>query len=367
MKFSNFAIIFMGIALCLSIVVFLNVDITQKVNTENVEYANKLTSAVWDAAKTMKRENLETYGHIWHNRNDLNETMDVFYNSLVYSFNWDTQGRLSEMALYTPVVCLIDEDGYYISHNVVFDETGVVSIPDSANERYGLTGLNTWTKTYGGVILQFYLSDRVTVYARDGKEYSGNRYDVYDELCRAYPGGYEPTYLAFIVNDPAYNKEKNELIIREINSQCEYYINNHNIIGDDYEMKYTFEMPEISGEEWMRLLEHPTVISFLQGYTSAADNRLLNVYALAGGEITVNYHYFIEAGTNTYHCIEAEPGVQRHTVRVPVTNVATGETIYTEYVTYTYHGSPITAIYSSQTECAQQGAYPCECVYNWNL
>lgn len=366
MKFSNFILVFLAIGLCFGFIAFINIDLTKKINMQNTEYANKLTSACYDAAQTMDTENVEKFGRVWNDESDLNDTLDVFYNSLVYSFNWDTAGRVNEMALYTPVVCLVDIDGYYISHNVVFDKTGMVTISSDAEKRNGLTSLNTWTKNYGGVILRYYLNDNVEVYCTDGARYFGNRKEIYALLCEKYPGGAEVSNLAFIANDDEFNSNKNELIVREINKQCEYYINKHNVIGDSYENQYQFEMPEVAGEDWNRLLQNPTVISFLQGYSSQADNRYLNVYALGGGELTLNYHYFIDG--DEYHCVEAETGVTKSTRSVTTDYEADGVTkhITTNYVVYEFNGHEIDAIYNTQTECAKRGATPHRCVIEWN-
>ncbi len=366
MKFSDYTLIFMGIAICFCTISFINVDLTQKAAAKNVEYANKLTLACYDAAQTMNSENIERYGRVWNSEDDLNDTLSVFYNSLVYSFDWDNAGRVNEMALYTPVVCFIDIDGYYISHNVVFDTSGMVEIPSDAEKRNGLTTLNTWTKSYGGVLLRFYLSDYVEVYALDGTKFSGNRNDVYDKICEDLPGGTEVTNLSFITDDEEFNSQKNELIVREINKQCEYYINNHNVIGNNSLSKYTFEMPEVEGEDWSRLLESPTVISFLQGYSTVSDNRTLNVYALAGGELVENCHYFIKG--DEYHCIESDPDVVKvvNIVTTPYEAEGTIKTVETEYVVYKYGGEEIDTIYNTQTECAMRGATPHECVYDWN-
>lgn len=365
MRFSNFVLMFMGIGLCLAVIIFINVDITQRVNTENIEYANKLSSACFDAARTMNTENIEKYGKVWNDFDDLESTLEVFYNSLVYSFNWDNAGRVDEMALYTPVVCLIDIDGYYISHNVVFDATGLVSIPNDAIFRNALTSINAWSKSFGGVVVRFFLNDKVEVYWLDGIKYEGNRKDVYEALLEEYPSALELSRVAFLSDDTLFYQIKNECIVREINKTCEYYINRHNVVGDNYEMKYTFEMPEIAGEDWSRLLVNPTVISFLQGYSEKADNKLLNVYALSGGELVKNYHYFIE--NDTYHCIEADPDVHQAERVVTTTYDSEGITkiFRTTYIEYTYHGQVIDRVYNTQTECAKRGALPCTCVYSF--
>lgn len=367
MKLSNYIMIFLTIGLCLALIPFVNIDITSIANERNIAYSNKLTSACYDAAQTMKTDNIEKYGCIWNDEDDLCDTLDVFYNSLVYSFNWDTMGRVDEMALYTPVVCLIDVNGYYISHNVVFDTTGMVQIPSDAEKRNGLTALNTWSKTYSGVIMRYFLNDNVEIYTLAGKKYSGNRKEVYKLLQEELPGSTEEAALAFIINDDEFSSEKNSVIIQEINKQCEYYINRHNIIGDNYEMQYTFEMPEVAGEDWSRLVENPTIISFLQGYSTQTSNNMLNIYALGGGELVSNYHYFIDSNDD-YHCLEAEPGVVKtyrsETVTYEEDGVTKTKTV--EHVVYEYNGMEIEVLYPNQTECAKRGALPHKCVYDWN-
>ena len=317
-----------------------------------------------DASSTMNSENIEKFGCVWNDEDDLNDTLTVFYNSLIYSFNWDNAGRVDEMALFTPVVCLVDINGYYISHNVVFDTSGMVSIPSDAEKRNGLTTLNTWTENLGNVILRYYLNNYVEVYTDAGKTYSGDRKDVYKEILKKEP--VRAPQISFITNDDEFLKRKNELIIRELNRQCEYYINRHNVIGDNYENQYTFEMPEVAGEDWSRLVERPTVISFLQGYSSSADNRTLNIYALSGGELVENYHYFIVG--DEYHCIESDPEVLETTRTETISYDSAGstQTRTITYVVYTYRGTEIDTVYNTQSECAKRGATPHKCVYEWS-
>ena len=108
------------------------------------------------------------------------------------------------------------------------------------------------------------------------------------------------------------------------------------------------------------------MISFLQGYSSKADNRYLNIYALGGGELVKNYHYFIDG--DEYHCVESDPDVTKVVTPVTSTYETKGVTkvVTTEYVVYTYHGNPIDKIYTRQSDCAKRGATPHNCVYEWN-
>ena len=365
---------------CFCVISFANIDITQKANTQNVQYANKLTSAGYDAAQSMKVSNLEATGQVWINTDDLNNTLDTFYTSLSYSFDKDTSN--ADLAIYTPVVCLIDTNGYYISHNVVFDKNSSVSESDTADNRNGLTQINTWTEKYGAYVLRYYLGDRVDVVTGDNNVFTGNRFDVYHLM---QDKGYDIDALAILndstgindngttdsklINDNEFEQAKRNVIVQSIQKQCEYYINQHNVIGDDYEMKYSYEMPEISGEDWNRLLQHPTVISFLQGYSTHTDNRLLNVYSLAAGELVPNNHYFIDDSNPDnliYHCIETNEDLHKEKkINDPVVTETEGikKTVTTIEEVYTYNGKEIDTLYNTQTACAQQGARPGKDIY----
>jgi hypothetical protein len=359
---------FICIALCFSFTSFISVDITRKANIENSRAADRLSSACMDASGTMNTGNIERYGCVWNDEKDLTDTLNMFYTSLVHAFYLEPAGREDEMVLFTPVVCLVDINGFYISHNVVFDKTGMVSISSQAEKRNGLTTLNTWTENVGSMVLRYYLNDYVEVYTNAGKTYSGDRKEVYIEILEKEHS--RAAEVDFIVDDDRFNERKNQVIIGSINKQCEYYINRHNVIGDSHINKYKFNMPEIKGEEWARLLENPTIISFLQGYSSKADNRPLNVYAFAGGELVQNYHYFIvdDGHGGEYHCIESDPDVVETTKTETISYESGGKTKTktTTYVVYTYDGTVIDTIYNSQAECAKRGATPHKCVYEWS-
>ena len=369
MKLSNFVLLFMGIAICFMIVLFLSIDITSKKNVENIEFSNKLTSACYDAAQSMHNKNIEKFGCVWHNESELEDTLNTFYSSLAYSLNWDTAGRNNEIALYTPMVVLIDINGYYISHNIVFDESGMVAMSEEgkANSDYknGISGLNTWSEMSEDKIVRYFLNDDVEVYMTDGTAYRGNRKDVYQIIRDHNPTA---TGIDYLIDDDEYNERKNNLIIREINKQCEYYLNRHNLLSDNhYELQYSFEMPEVSGEQWNRMLQNPTVISFLQGYTSTTDNKILNLYALAAGELVDNYHYFID-GSGMYHNIESEMLAGNCSTVLherEVENLVNGFKTREVYREYLYRGVTIEDIYYTQTDCARKGAMPHDCVFEW--
>lgn len=307
MKISNYVIVFLSIALCFASVIFINIDITTTINRQNTEYSKILANACYDAAHTMNSGNIDQYGCVWKDSKDIDKTLDIFFTSLAYSFFDVKEPAKDEMSLYSPVVCLVDMDGFYISYNVSFDDT-ISLVSDNPNDKklYGVTPINTWSKTYGTVLVRFYLSDDVELYTNSGITYYGNREDVYNEITAESFA----TSVEFLKDKDSFNDEKNSVIVQKINNQCQYYINNHNMLGDRYEAKYVFSMPELAGDDWARVVQTPTILAFLQGYSTNTDKKLLNVYSLGGGELVRNYHYFVitEGGNKYMHCLESELG-----------------------------------------------------------
>ena len=376
----------MGLLLVFFTYRFISIDDVARKNVENTEYTNKLTSACYDAAQSMQEKNIEEYGCVWHNEQDIENTLNVFYSSLAYSLNREGAGRsqIDEIALYTPMVVLIDVNGYYVSHNIVFDESGMVEMDPIEKERIsskrGITGLNTWSEDLGGdKKIRYFLNDDVEVYLNTGRVYRGDRFDVYQRMENDNGTDPVPGDLGFIIDQPVgddrkFNERKNQFITKEINAACDYYLNRHNIIGSYDDLQYSFELPDIPGEQWARMIQNPTVISFLQGYSTTVAGKLINTYALAAGELIKNYHYFITKTTGSegeimqYHCFESEQeagNCEIVTTTRSVKNEITGKEVEETIKEYLYLGEPIDEIYFTQTECAQKGASPHVCVYEW--
>ena len=141
-------------------------------------------------------------------------------------------------------------------------------------------------------------------------------------------------------------------------------------------------MPEISGEDWSRLLQNPTVISFLQGRSVAQKNKIINIYSLSGGELMQKYHYFIDEN-DYYHCLEGKCLDSAGNNRIE--KKAITKTV--SYKDYTDHGKPapidkerettvyvntfdgkiINTIYPSMEECSKvKPCQACKCVYDLN-
>ena len=424
MKLTDYLIVFMGIFLSMALVVFFGINMYTKAGTTNIQYANALTSACYDASGTIKQE-LNSDG-VWDAVSDRERTLKTFYNTLEFCFNTEFTANADDTHRYTPVVCLIDNNGYYISYNSTFDDYGNVYINGEKAASYNtnssdihhkayyesmtISPINTWTKQYGKYTVRFFLNDIIEIRDDEGNYYKDKKDDLLKILEQAAIAGnnelktslesikvdadekvYEVTTLGdlfkgnYINNDistPMYDAEKNKVIVNCINSEVEYYINHQNIMAQNNEIPYEFTMPEIAGEDWHRLLSNPTVISFLQGRQASTGREFANVYSLAGGELIKDNSYYITTdadGVKRYHYIKADncqytPRIKR--VTVTSDKFAGGKTessalnystdVYEYYDNTTGEYIEIKNTYATMEECAELGAEPCICAVNHN-
>lgn len=341
MKIHNVVIFLLSIMLA----VFIFCDyISQKPITyarKNIEYASILSSACYDAAKTIFFD-ASGEGTVWKDAGKIDETLRVFYTSLASAFHKTNKPFMETIAETTPFVILIDTDGFYLGVNACFDEYGNYIVPEDTEKVNSVTTLNTWTESYSGNIVRFFLTDRIEITLSDCQFVQGTRQDVYEYLTDMD----KITGLEFLGNEDLFNEAKVAAITSRIENTINYILNTQTVNVDSYNTGYNVTLPQLTGEDWSRMIKNPTVISFLQGKQEItkqlfAGTRMLNVYAYAAGELTSFYPYFIV--DNTYRCTR---------------NGLTVETSEDGTVLYTYKEIPVTKLYMSIKECAEAGAVP---------
>lgn len=302
-------------------------------NRANIEYANILTAACHDAAKTIV---IGKDGTVWGEEGTVEDTLSVFYNSLSSAFHTISTPMEDSMAEKTPFVILVDFDGFYLSVNACFDEYGNYIVPDDPKQVNSITTLNTWTDSFDGKIVRFYLTDKVEVTLPDYRFFEGDRRDVYTALSEIG----ETSGLEFLNDEEQFGAARISTITGRIEDTINYILNTQTVNVDSYNTGYNVTLPELTGEVWSRMLKNPTVISFLQGKQQVIGQRILDVYGYAAGEITKVYPYFI---------IDGE---YRWARRAVTASEVDGKTVYM------YLGTEVTEFYDSTESCAKAGAVP---------
>ena len=324
---SKYTIVFLTVLMCMFGIYNFTTDIGVTSNIKNTQYANYLTTATHDAAKEMSSE--ATNSITLPTQSDRARVVNTFYRSLMMDFNYTTQEDEQKLHAYVPVIAMIDTNGYYICYNENYKESTGVTM------RSVITTINTWTKTVqdGSVtyLIRYYLGHNVdvTVIPASGeqKTYSGSYGEVYQKL--GSPSvlkdlGFDSTEAAnrgTADTDAKFEKYQRAVIIPDIQQKIEYYINNHNKVATSYATNYTFEMPQTSNDDWVRLIQNPTVIAFLQGVRVSNTQDYLNIYSLGGGEVKKQNFttYTTDAGGNTTYTEGSSAGAGGY---VPGSNAA---------------------------------------------
>ncbi len=273
---SKYIIIFLVVFMSFFGIYNVTADTQTTATIKNIEYSDYLSSAAFDAVKEMKKH---SNGNILMKEPlDRDRVSDMFFNSLAMDFGYDTNEDLTMLRMYVPAVVLIDTNGYYVSYNIKYkDDLG------NTHLKPVITDINTWSKTTsdGKYLVRYGLGRQVTV-TEVTKQIvrEGDYRDVYKDFD-------SPASLAALGfnNDNEFISIRNEILISQIQDTVEYYINNHNEVASQFQPDYLFEMPTTSKDEWVRVLENPTVIAFMQGIRINNSQNYLNIYALSGGEV----------------------------------------------------------------------------------
>ena len=339
MKIHNVMILVLGIFVAFFLLFSYQNQTAVHYSYRNTEYAEKLTSACYDAAQTISADFVGKPTGCWDDSSSRTETLLIFYKSLAQNLDMDTEVRIRGIKDYTPFVLLVDNPGFYISYNACFDDYGNAIVPEDLESVNVVSELNTYTGTYDGHTVRFYLNDYVDVTLSDGSFLDGKRTEVFEKL-----SGSAKTALSFLNDTEAFGQMRVEAVSGKIEQVINYYLNTQMINVSAYNTGYQVALPQLSGEDWSRMLAHPTVISFAQGEQEPVDGRILNVYAYAAGELNEKYLYFIMDGE--YYCIDKD-------LKSQIQKVAEGNG-----VAYYFNGKRIDCFYTDMEECARKGAVP---------
>lgn len=319
MRFNNLVILFILILTGITVPIFFRTEVTTKNAQLNNDYSNMLITATEDAMHAASNDT--TFRYVFADKNKREEAVNVFYDTLIQDFNYEYSTYADLVKYYVPCIFLIDTDGYYIEYTESHTDS-------SGKQAYTeiITPINKWAKTYSigsngltgnTYTVEFHLDDTVKVSFKNQQNrietYEGNYADVYEKI-----GNPTELYNAF-GTQTNFRNEKTDLIINSLYDKMEYYINAHDEYFNQFNnAQYEFTLPVITGEDWARLIDNPTIISFLQGVQSQYDNSYLNIYAFAGSEIEKNVYYYIaeDNGTLYYHrdfCSKLAADDKKHT------------------------------------------------------
>lgn len=332
MRYQHLLLIFFLIAAAVMMPIFVNTDLLTKTENINQEYSRYLITATEGCLAAAKAEEPgESY--IFKNEYIRNKAVDTFYDTLIGCFNFEYSTYENLVHYYVPCVFLIDTDGYYIEYTDTY-------VNDSGEYIYTqvITPINKWAQSHtmsnGDVYtVEYRLDDTVKVIRqlRNGETdtFEGLYNEVYAKIGR-------PDDMILGYDKDKFRTEKTDYIINCLQNELEYYVNNNQGYINRTDTQYQFTIPR-EHNYWARLIDNPTVISFLQGNQSVETSNFLNIYAFAGSELENQKFYYTQYDGETlfYHTEKC----------AKITDIENKQK-------YTMH------------EAAEHGAYPCpDCIY----
>lgn len=305
MRFNHLIILFALILIGFSLPVFLKTNISVRAAQLNNDYSSYLVTATEGAMDAVA--SVDTGRYFFSSQAKRKKAIETFYETLIQCFNYDHSTYKDLVRYYVPCVFMIDTDGFYIEYTSEYrNQAGIAEYNEI------ITPINKWSKNYSigsngitghSYTVEYHLDDTVVITYTDNhgevETVEGDYQDVYTKMGL-------PTELQHIFGSrETFIYEKKEVIMSTLSAQMEFYINAHSESANQLnQVQYQFTLPTITGEDWARLIDAPTLISFLQGVQTPYGNSFLNIYALAGAEIEKNVFYYISqsgTGVKYYH------------------------------------------------------------------
>lgn len=364
MRIHHFALIFVVFAI--SFVVILDMKVSEG------DYMSReagLTDTIFDRAVVAATDNLldSEFGVTELTKEN---AVRAFFDSLYASFGiTDSPLSRENMALYVPVICVTEPDGFYIYYDdAVYGADGGVEFRRCWSEK------KTYTYRESAAPAGYTATDFIFRFQGDGSVYvydtqgiiNGNRgflqrvyIDEYGKESARYlsemagggftgpaadPDSYEyydllkclngsRNYYSLLAHGDDLLEKEAEIRAASLEDSLNYYCSAHNLVAQQQGVMYTFSIPPFDAETYLRSTQDTSFLAFFQGYPVPGTDEVFNRFSVSNAEVETAQVYYID-DTLTYH-------------RDPECRLAT----------------EITDSSASQYGCASKGAYACDACF----
>ncbi|MBQ6416378.1 MAG: hypothetical protein IJJ65_09035 [Butyrivibrio sp.] len=302
MRFTHALGGFIIIAICIALPMFIDTDFNTSAQNSTRQYSEFLQSAT-DAGVKAAYQYIDD-GLLFSSELSRQAAVDAYYKLLEKNFNYEFGTSADLVKYYTPCIFLIDNDGFYIEYTETYSDSGYSTYTDV------ITPINKWSARYGDYYVEFHLDNSVKI-VYDNAIYEGDYSEVFLKLesphaLQTGDSSPNPELPDFSADEETFAQVRYEYIINIVQDKLEYYVNTHQeFFNQKGNVQYAFTLPKITGDDWGRLLDAPTILGFLQGIQVPHTNSFINVYAFTGNELTETQKYYIaydiDFDLNYYH------------------------------------------------------------------
>lgn len=286
MKIRHAVILFVFIFLMVSAPIAVKSADLYEVTRENIRLNRKLDKAAYDTASGMVEYDMTD--NVYVNKD---EAVDFFFHSLATGLGRTTSVQMEELRFYVPVILITDLDGFYISFLEDVEIGGEVRYVRNWTEKipYSFTDDDGYVYQYSIGLNK----DFVTVYdSYTGQSYSGLYSDVKMHCAACY------------LDAAVFHEMRQDAVISAIERKMSYFINNHNLVASRFGMSFTFYLPVIDRDSWLRTIDDISFLFLFQGYPlPSADYEYYSRIVVAGSRVAKSAQYYINSvdGQLTYH------------------------------------------------------------------
>lgn len=325
MKITNWAILFVCIILPFYLVMDLRTAHLKTVQTLNHQYTVALRTAVQDAGVVLNANELQEFEAEYESEKyfKVNKELAVetFFRTMYLNFEVDGDRiREGALAAYIPAIIVMDYDSYHI-----------YAVSEYRDAEGQIVYKHLWRpkKPYAysdasGNIINFTLDGYVRAYeAASGEWLRGFQHELQHK-----------TYISLLDDAQGFEAMRRSTIIKRIQEDLAYFINDHNEHAIRNGIHYTFKLPSIPQEEWVNTINDIGILAFVQGIP--VGDQFYNNYAFGGGRLVKK--------TVIYGGIDEATGFKYY---------------YQEGCGYSYR---IEETFDSRKDAAEAGYFPKECV-----
>lgn len=326
MKITNAIILLVTIFILLAVPISQRVDSYAKMVERHTEYNNGLDAAIDSALESIVESADGSRVEI-----DFDMCVNNFYAGMYAAFGaTSSESAQTQLRVCLPVLAIVDVDGLYVYHSNINGN----QITSSWSEKIPFVyTAPSYTVVFGlDNTVKFKVVGDSTVYSGDyrslkeqyASEVSDDKYarmaTIYDASCLKSVEDFEST------RDVTVTK----IIVENLN----YYVQQHNIIGQAYGFNYTFSLPENAEADVARAIGDVSFISFFQGYPyGVGTSESFSKFTVSGARLRKNHKFYLGEIDNFlyYH---------------------TGDCPYIKSISDS-------RVYDSKRDCALEGATPC--------
>lgn len=303
MKIINYVIMFLAAAVAVIATLDIRVQELAMMSQKYAEYNHAVDAATDDAVNSLVEA-----ADINDVQVNYTECINKFYGSLYASLGaMDNAVLQTDLQLYTPVLSIVAEDGFYVIHNSLNNYGRLVKVWSEKlpfQRQFSYTD-NLNHPHYYTVV--FRLDDRVNVILHDDSTRVSSRVYTgkYNELASRYQG----TPLADIFSktifaeDGTFYSWRNQVVIDSIISQMNFFANKNNDIAKAFGITYSFGLPQSASSDLANTIEGVSLLVLFQGFPYGGNfENTFTKFSVSGAQITKKTAYYVRYSNTDSRC-----------------------------------------------------------------